>query len=229
MKVRPLGQFILAKAQEAGLSRRDIVPRLGYPNLNKSYRRFDQVIHGNIYNHELLERIAQVLGVDYAEIDAARQATLCEIREEQHQQEADYEARCRAEFRPHLWVIHERSVPSPIFVVAFCGVDRFLRADLPEGIVNLSRPEQLRVIKEVAQSHYKEKEGSAIPFGKILGYLYRYTYDASLKLTIEGEVVGEVQGAPSVGRVSITIGNKTLQGGGAGIFSKLGIRPGQHP
>jgi hypothetical protein len=59
---------------------------------------------------------------------------------------ADEENLQRATFAPHLWVIAERKIPSPIFVVAIFGVDRFLRVPLPEGIATLTDEEQEQIV-----------------------------------------------------------------------------------
>ena len=59
------------------------------------------------------------------------------------------EAEWRAAFKPHAIILTERTVPSPMFLVAVIGVERLLRVDFdtnvsPVGFVKLA----LRGVKQ---------------------------------------------------------------------------------
>src|SRR5260370_39526761 len=49
-------------------------------------------------------------------------------------------------FRPHLWIIPEREIPSPIFVVAIFGEERFRRGKLAEGITTPPEQQEEKII-----------------------------------------------------------------------------------
>lgn len=95
----------------------------------------------------------------------------------------------RARFQPYLAVQSERSRPSPIFVVAFTGVDTWKKQVLPEGFAALDLSAQLRLAGQVAREHYQAKNGSCGPFGKITGYALARTYDDWVGLDVDGEIV----------------------------------------
>jgi len=217
----PLGDLIEKKAREQGLTRKAIVVRLGYKNHQKGYLRFDQCINDGQFTEDFLERLQRVLNFDQVELDDAIKRTiailrrrakeLAEIdRREAEKLAAEIEARGRANFQPHLWVVPERSVPSSIFVVAWTGPDFSRRVDLPDGIETLSEQQQCDLIRSAARRHFREKQGCAGPFGKILGYVYRPTFDEGWNLTHDGEVLDRAAGRIIVGRCELRIKGRTI-------------------
>ena len=111
-------------------------------------------------------------------------------------------------FRPHLWIIPEREIPSPIFVVAIFGEERFRRVNLPEAIATL--PENLRekIVSHAASSHFTSSGGQAGPFGKIVGYFYRRTFDQSWRLNVKGEVLHRNGGSVPVAKCTLSFKGK---------------------
>ncbi len=99
-----------------------------------------------------------------------------------------------ARFRPHLRVLTARSRPEPIFIVAWTGVDHWLRVDLPTAVLIRSPGQRLREVGRIVREHYAERKGSAVPFGAITGYLFRTLPDRAIRFSTEGVVAGEHTG-----------------------------------
>jgi len=95
-----------------------------------------------------------------------------------------------APFRPHLRVLTERSVPEPIFVVAWTGVDFWLRVDVPTEVLIKSPGQKLREVGRIVRAHYEQRKGSALPFGRITGYLLRTLPDRAIRFSTEGVAEG---------------------------------------
>lgn len=210
----PLGQLIVASANAEGFSRKEIVARLGYRNINKGYLRFDNCIRNGYFTPDLLERPGRVLELDRIQLSRAVEETrvllaqqgkelAAILRQQAERAAAEEEARERASFRPHLWVMGERETPSPIFVVAICGQDRFRRVPLSEGIAALPDAEQADVICRAAARHFVGRSGSAGPFGNIVGFVYRRTFDEGWNLSADGTVIDRTAGRVIVGKAAL--------------------------
>lgn len=183
LTIRAVDLDLIMKAR--GVTRRDVVPQLGYPNIREAYARFDALAADNVLaDPTILSRLARVL--DLREEDRSslwskdeELDTLAQIR--MHQQGV---AKDRANFVPHLWRLHERSRPEPIFVVALTGVERWKRVDLPNGIRNRPLNEQFDLVRTVI----REDVASATRglFGQIAGYVYRHSYSIGFRFDREG-------------------------------------------
>jgi len=111
----------------------------------------------------------------------------------------------RQRFTPHLWVIPERKIPSPIFVVAVFGEERFRRVNLPDGILTLSENLQEKIISQAASFHFASSSGQAGPFGKILGYIYRRSFDQSWRLNDKGQLLNRHSGPVPVTKYTLSL------------------------
>ena len=114
-------------------------------------------------------------------------------------------------FIPHLWVIPERKIPSPIFVVAIFGEECFRRINLPDGVLTLSENLQKKIISRAACSHFNSTGGQAGPFGKIIGYFFQRTFDQSWRLNVNGEVLSRNGGAVAIGTCTLSLKGKRNQ------------------
>lgn len=111
----------------------------------------------------------------------------------------------RAAFRPHLWVIHENRVPSPIFVVAMLGIDRFKRIELPNEIARLTHTGHIMMeIASMLNERLEDPKYLSSPFGKPVQILYRDTYDHSYVYDVaERRFTDEQHKHPPIGKVSM--------------------------
>ena len=89
-------------------------------------------------------------------------------------------------FRPCIQVVTERSCPEPIFMVAFTGVDFWLRLDVPADMLVRSPHQKQREIGRLIREHYAARKGSALPFGKITGSVFRSLPNRSMGYSVAG-------------------------------------------
>lgn len=106
-------------------------------------------------------------------------------------------------FRPHLQVLTEHTVPSPIFVVAWTGVNYWLRVQVPLEVLLMSRTRKLHEVGRIVRAHYAEKKGRTLPFGAITGYLLRTLPDRAIRFSVEGVSEGVHLGWVPNGQVTI--------------------------
>jgi hypothetical protein len=90
----------------------------------------------------------------------------------------------RASFSPHLWAKVEHEIGHAIFLVALAGQDSYRRVDLPDGIERMVDKQQATLVGRIARTHFIQTKGNAGPFGKIVGYIYRHTFDEGWNLTL---------------------------------------------
>src|SRR3954468_13785267 len=174
-----------------GLRKAQIVSLLGFKNITKGIRRFDAFVVDGVDSPGMLDRLPSALGLPAETVHAAYEPTLDQRRAEAEAQRSARLERLRAEFRPHVRIRTERTVPSPIFVVAMTGgPDRWLRISLPEEITALPEHDQIAQVAEIIQQHHAERKGWAGPFGSITGYYYRVEFERAVEFSVTGEVVG---------------------------------------
>jgi hypothetical protein len=145
----PIGRFILDRARALGMSRNDLVRRLGYGDIGSGHEALSAVLLRGLVAPHVAKHLAGALEVDDAVIGAVIGATMRQKRDEArrdhplwklHDLMSGKKRRLRVEgeraycnsFRPHLQVRTERAVPSPIFVAALLTVTR-LRIVLGRG------------------------------------------------------------------------------------------------
>ena len=134
-----------------GLRKAQIVSLLGFKNITKGIRRLDAFIADGVDSPGMLDRLPSALGLSAETVLGAYEQMLDQMRAEAEAQRSAHLERLRAEFRPHVRVKTERTVSSPIFVVAMTGgPDRWLRISLPEEITAL--PQQPRSSKWLRSS-----------------------------------------------------------------------------
>jgi hypothetical protein len=114
----------------------------------------------------------------------------------------------RASFSPHLWAMVEHEIGHPIFLVALVGQDTYRRIDLPEGIEKMNDKQQATLVGRIARIHFIQKRGDAGPFGKIVGYVYRHTFDEGWNLTTYGQIIDRAAGRVVVGKYTLSLKKK---------------------
>jgi hypothetical protein len=209
----PLSRLILDRAAELGLTRSDLVARLGYVNSSKGHRVLTQALHSGSVTPFVLKRLATALEIDQSEVDKTLAATA-----KQHQAEED-ERRMEAErayyeaFRPYLRVECERTVPQPVFVAAMIGVGK-LRVVPVDMRVWRSRPLlRDRLVKEAILRHYPRRDGTVIAYGRIIGYSLVLApsvcfRDLALPYDIHGNPTGPMRAVPRLGSATISVKGK---------------------
>jgi len=190
-------QTLISQTMAAkGLRKSQIVSVLGFKNITKGIRRLDAFVADGVDSPGMLDRLPSALGLPAETVHAAYEQTLDQMRAEAEAQRSAHLERLRAEFRPHVRVKTERTVPSPIFVVAMTGgPDRWLRISLPEEITALPEHDQIEQVAEISRQHHAQCKGWAGPFGSITGYYYRVEFERAVEFSVTGQVVGPYLGA----------------------------------
>ena len=89
---------------------------------------------------------------------------------------------------PHLWILHERRKPQPLFPVALTGIKRWKVLDLPEDIESCSAEQRRRLIRQRVLDHQQAEGGRSGLFGRVTGYLYCPDPEHSYKITTSGRI-----------------------------------------
>lgn len=89
---------------------------------------------------------------------------------------------------PHLWILHERTLPQPLFPVALAGLNRWKVLDLPSDIEHRAREQRHRIIRQRVLDHRTETGGRPGLFGHVTGYLYCPDPEHSYKVTTGGRI-----------------------------------------
>ena len=192
----PLGRLVLALAHVRGLTRKDLGHRLGYSTPVKAFRRLDDCLDRNRAGRALLTRLASLLDIPMTILEDGQRAG--ELLDEGQAQEAIVEddQRRRASFEPHLWREHERRWATSTFTVVHGGgPSQWKRIPLPTGITGLDLEEQCVVVRQVIAADVQApREGEKGLWGETVSYLYRVTYDVSIRFSTDGRIIGFLPG-----------------------------------
>lgn len=208
-----LSQYLTTRLRELGLKRGDLPKLLGYTNPNKCLRNLDRLLEGDVNQFELIRRLGESrLGGRPFEVVMTNQVKTWELEREERRRVQELKE--RNSFVPHLHFIHERSVPSPIHVVCFIGVNHFKRLEIPDYILNttdeLTRLNLLDTFLVEYLRNPPDKRLTNSLFGKVVQILYRFEYDKSYVFDIQKGLFMDVHfGVPRVG-----IGKLRLRSGG---------------
>ena len=210
-------KYVLEKMKEKGIRRSEFVQRIGYSNVSKGCRRFDEFINGKDYNRKIVENIYMALAVAKEEVDDKLRETKLEIQreiEEENVRQADFE---RKSFVPYLYCHTEYKRPSSILTCALIQADRFRTRNLPLYFNSLSRKDQNSAVKKLIEEILKRHNGQIPTFGKIICFTVRKDYDdieSERKVyNLKGEVIknpAEEYRKISIGRATLTLKGKNL-------------------
>ena len=208
-----LSQYLTTRLRELGLKRGDIPKLLGYTNPNKCLRNLDRLLEGDINQLELIKRLGESrLGGRPFEVVMTNQVKTWELEKEERRRVQELKE--RMSFVPHLHFIHERSVPSPIHVVCFIGVNHFKRLEIPDYILNTTDElTRLNLLDSFLVEYLRNPPDHRLThsvFGKVVQILYRFEYDKSYVFDIQKGLFMDVHfGVPRMG-----IGRLKLRSGG---------------
>ncbi len=164
-----------------------VIHALRYKNVNKGMRLFQKIIDGEELDIKYLSSVASVLKVEERELIES----MIETAKERIRREEKALAQQRDEFVPYFFSVHERTVPSPIFVGNITHNRRFVYYH--KDMLKYTLEEQLKLIRFDIVSHYQENEGFIMGFGKITHYVYRHDFDAESQhltaLDVHGNVI----------------------------------------
>lgn len=184
----PIRILIETRRRALGLSKSDLVRRLGYRNIDKGLRRLHLVCDGRFEHAEgLLRALPDALELDPVVAEAAVAETL-----EQLQRARD--AVWRATFVPHAAILTERTRPEPIFVAAVIGVHRILRIDFD---LNADRSTFVHQALVGIRARVRRWNRDSIPnmplgnyqlpaFGHVTGFVINYEPERAVRFDFDG-------------------------------------------
>lgn len=205
----PAGRYVQRKIEESGIKKVEVIRLCGWKNINKGLRRLDALIRDSVRDFELLKKLVAVLKLDKKELNQQIMLTNT-IRE---MEDAKREKERRANWRPFLYALTEREMPTSIAMSSICGGEREKYAKVPEEVTSMPFETHISEAGKLIKDHYARKSGKTYFFSAIVGYLYQYTCDYAIEFSIEGEVVGGKSGVFNPPRSELRIGNKSLVGG----------------
>jgi hypothetical protein len=197
----PIATLIRSRMIELGLSRGEFAKRLGYKNTAKGIRRIDALCDGGIEGtKQFLDGLLQALETSAETVKRALDQTVRELELAKKREAETRDKLWRENFRPHVIILTERTVASPIFVAAIIGVEKLLRIDLDatQGPASFVRQVLDRLPEGVPT------------FGKPIGFVINYSADKAVRFDRNGQ--------------PIAILDKAIRPGTA-VLLRLGGRP----
>jgi hypothetical protein len=203
----PIGRFILDRARALGLSRSELVARLGYRQIGNGHRALAELLKNGAVPPHMARHLADALEVDHALVDAVVAATARQQHDEACQRILARETEYRAAFRPHLRCETERAIPEPLFIAALLTSARLRLVSVPDETWSACADDRDRLVKRAIQVHYRE-HGSYVPaFGAVVGYtvivMAGYRVDFGLPYDLNGDQAGSMQPVKRLGEAGL--------------------------
>lgn len=163
----PFNEFIDNRMSELKISRKDLVFRMEFKNIQKGYTRVDDIISGRypVGNEDRLAKALEVTRetLDKIIVEDKEYCLKLKLAEE------------RKKFKPFICAMMERRIPSPIF--AGCMTNKLRYIWLDNDFMILPENEQLAFTQQWIVEHFEKNKGAIVAFGKILHYVMRRDYD----------------------------------------------------
>jgi len=200
----PIGRFILARSRVLGISRTELVHRLGYQNIGSGHRALTEMLLTGAVTSHIAKHLANALDLDDALAEAVIDATTRQKRDEASRRRVESARAYCNSFRPHLQVQTQRAVPSPIFVAALLTVARLRVIRLPDEALTANDEARDRIVKPIIIEHWGENGGRVPAFGGITGYVLVLVagyggFDFGLPYSVIGERSGAMQKVERLG------------------------------
>jgi hypothetical protein len=196
-----IGTLIRVRMSELDISRGELAKRLGHKNLARGVRRIDALCDGDLERtKQLFELLPQALETSTESVKLALEESFREIKLAEEQETEAREKLWRENFRPHVIIVTERTIPSPIFVAALLGVEKLFRIDL-----DLNR----RPVSFVEQALERLPEG-VIAFGRTTGFVINYSPEQAVKFDCEGQPIEILDGAVRPGIATLHLGGHSV-------------------
>jgi hypothetical protein len=203
----PIGRFILDRARALGISRSELVSRLGCRNIGKGHTALGKVLTTGTVPPHLAKHLADGLEVDSTLVDAVVAATSQQQHDEACQRTLARETAYRIAFQPHLRCETEREIPEPLFIAALLTSARLRLVRVCPETWQVSADERDRHLKRAIQEHYREHRGHVLSFGAIVGYtvvvMAGYRLDFGLPFDLDGDLAGPMQSAKRLGEAGL--------------------------
>jgi hypothetical protein len=199
----PIGRFLLERAGTLGISRSELVSRLGYRQIGKGHSALTAALVTGTVPPQMRKHLAATLEADDALVDAVVAATTRQQQDEARALILAREAAYRAAFKPHLRTETTRTIPEPIFIAALLGTARLRHVEVSSEVWNASADDRDRLVKRAIQDHYGERDGYVPAFGAIVSYtlvtMPGYLVDYGFPFDTNGDRMGSMRPVQRVG------------------------------
>jgi hypothetical protein len=188
--------LILDRTRTLGLSRTELVRRLGYSNLAGGHKVLTGILRTGIVpkTTDIARHLAAALDVEDSFLVSVIEATEWQLRDEYRAQVLAREAGYRATFRPHLRTETARTRPEPLFISALVGVSRLRHVPIPDDVWSLRADERDAQVKRTILDHFRAQHGCIPTYGEIVGYtlvtLPGYLVDFGIPFGLNGDCAG---------------------------------------
>jgi hypothetical protein len=186
--------LIINRLSVLDLPRRHLLRRAGFKNIAKGLRRLDELLAGELVKtRDLIRALPAALDVSPEVVEHAIEETRRRTAEAQEAAEQARQTVWRAAFRPHAIILTERTVPQPIFVAAFIGIERLLRIDFDHALVPVTYTNQAlagvrRKLAEFGSGSGRISE--TLPaLGRPIGVIVNYTPDHAIRFDLDGNAL----------------------------------------
>jgi hypothetical protein len=199
----PIGRFLFERARALGISRTELVSRLGYRQIGKGHSALTAALVTGTVPPQMRKHLAATLEVDDALVDAVVAATTRQQQGEARALILAREAAYRAAFKPHLRTETTRTIPEPIFIATLLGTARLRHVEVSSEVWNASADDRDRLVKRAIQDHYGERDGYVPAFGSIVSYtlvtMPGYLADYGFPFDTNGDRMGSIRPVERVG------------------------------
>jgi hypothetical protein len=173
--------------------RKEIAKALGSKNISKGVNKIITHIRNKTLNIERLKIIVPFLNLDIDEVIEDYQVTKRIIKKEQKLLNKiaylNNQIYHRDNFKPYIYIETSRTRPTSITFAALCDGDMKYIRSLPRLILDLSKFEQIKLIRNIILNHFDENDGKCILFGDITGYIYYPRFNSGIKFSVIGDVI----------------------------------------
>ena len=204
----PIGRFILVRSRVLGISRTELVHRLGYQNIGSGHRALTEVLLTGAVTSHIAKHLANALDLDDALAEAVIDATTRQKSDEASRRRVESARAYSNSFRPHLQVRTQRAVPSPIFVAALLTVARLRIIALPDEALIANEEARDGITKTIIIDHWCENNGYVPAFGGITGCVLVLVagyggFDFGLPFSVTGNRSGAMHKVERLGEATL--------------------------
>lgn len=174
--------------------RKYLVQKLNYKDMSSGTNKLLNQLRNNSVHVDRLKIICELLDYYNAkEIIDDYIKTKESINKEQNLLEQiswlKQQIKLRDEFKPYIYIITEHHKPESLSIASLIGNKTKYIKNLPENISDLSKDNQLEIIKDIITEHYDNSKCICLLYGNITGYIFYRSFNEKNHFSIKGEPV----------------------------------------
>lgn len=178
--------------------RKYLVQKLNYKDVSSGTNKLLTQLRNKTITNDRLKLICEIL--DYNNISEVINDYLVmkeTIKKENELLEQisllKYQIKIRDEFKPYIYIMTEKYKPDSIVIASFIGNKTKYIRDLPNYILDLSKNEQIKIVKNIVINNFIENKGICLLYGKITGYIFYRSFNEKIYLSQDGEIIDKAK------------------------------------